>query len=105
MIYIDENNNILDTVDLTKGYLVDYEWIDHPAIEQEGHFEYTELANGRLQTYIIDTPAQAAWREVTKQKYVLYSTSEEDLLKERVTELETQLTSYEESYTKGVQEA
>lgn len=105
MVYIDENNNVLEDVDLTKGYLIDCEWTDHPAIKQEGHFEYDDLVSGRLQKYVIDVPAQAAWREVTKQKYILYSTSEEDLLKERVTGLETQLTSYEESYAKGVQDA
>lgn len=105
MIYVDENGSSLESVDLTRGYLVDLEWIDHPAIRQEGHFEYEELAGGRVQSYVIDVPAQAAWREVTKQKYVLRPVQEEEALKERMAGLEAQMTAYEESYTEGVQEA
>ena len=39
MIYIDENGNNIDNYDLTIGYLVDHEWVDHPAVAQSGHYE------------------------------------------------------------------
>lgn len=73
MIYIDENGNQLESYDLTLGYLVDHEWVDHPAVVQSGHYEYDE---NNVQSYVIDVPATSPWREVTKQKYVLYTEAE-----------------------------
>lgn len=70
MIYIDENLNQIESYDLTLGYLVDYEWVDHPAIPQSGHYEYDK---NNVQSFVIDQPAVGAWREVTKQQYVLYT--------------------------------
>ena len=72
MVYIDENNNQIDNYDLTLGYLVDHEWIDHPAVTQSGHYEY----KGNVQTFVVDVPATPAWREVTTQKYILYTEAE-----------------------------
>ena len=72
MIYIDENNNQINDYDLALGHLVDHEWIDHPAVVQSGHYEYKD----NVQTFVIDVPATPAWREVTKQKYVLYTEAE-----------------------------
>lgn len=72
MIYIDENNNQIDNYDLALGYLVDHEWIDHSAIAQSGHYEY--ISN--VQTFVVDVPATPAWREVTTQKYILYTEAE-----------------------------
>lgn len=72
MVYIDENNNQIDHYDLTLGYLVDHEWIDHPAIAQSGHYEYM----GNVQTFVVDVPATPAWREVTAQKYISYTEAE-----------------------------
>lgn len=77
MVYIDENGAVLETVDLSKGYLVDAGWVDHPAVPQKGHFEYEALpGGGRLQRYVVDTPYQPAYREVTTQKYILYTEEE-----------------------------
>ena len=96
MIYVDGNGNVLEFVNLSIGYLEDLEWIDHDAEPEQGHYEYEDLIRtitdilppedpdgepveverteivGQLQKYIIDSPAKAAWREVTKQKYILY---------------------------------
>ena len=72
MTYFDENGNQIESYDLKLGYLVDYEWIDHPAVAQSGHYEY----NGVTQTFVVDVPAAPAWREVTAQKYVLYTEAE-----------------------------
>lgn len=72
MIYIDENGNNIDNYDLTIGYLVDHEWVDHPAVAQSGHYEYSN----NIQTFIIDGPATPTWREITTQKYVLYTEAE-----------------------------
>ena len=72
MIYIDENNNQINDYDLTLGYLVDHEWIDHPAVAQSGHYEYQD----NVQTFIVDVQATPAWREVTTQRFVLYTEAE-----------------------------
>ena len=96
MIYADGNGNVLEFVNLSIGYLEDLEWIDHDAEPEQGHYEYKDLIRtvtdilppedpdgepveverteivGQLQKYIIDSHAKAAWREVTKQKYILY---------------------------------
>ena len=87
MIYIDENGNQIETYDLTLGYLVDHEWVDHPEQKQIGHYDYTksvireadeenEEEYHLIQKYVIDTPYVGAWREVTAQKYVLYTEAE-----------------------------
>lgn len=77
MVYVDENGKILDSVDLTLGYLVDEEWEDHPQQQQEGHYEYEDNEAGcRTMTFVVDKEAKSAWREVTVQKYVLYTEDE-----------------------------
>lgn len=77
MLYIDENGKQIENPDLSLGYLVDAQWTDHPAQEQQGHYEYANTAmGGRVQTFVIDQPASAAWREVTAQKYILYTEDE-----------------------------
>lgn len=79
MVYINENGEQIESYDLTKGHLVDAEWIDHPVIDEVGHYEYEDLeGGGQLQKYIVDTPFHPAWREVTVMKYILYT--EEELM-------------------------
>lgn len=74
MVYIDENGAVLESVDLSKGYLEDAEWVDHAEVPQQGHFEYEDLnGGGKLQKYIVDVEYKAAWREVTAQRYILYT--------------------------------
>lgn len=81
MVYIDETGAVLGSVDLKKGYLEDVEWIDHPEVPQEGHYEYEALeGGGRLQRYVVDVPYQSAYREVTVQKYIPYTQEELDVL-------------------------
>lgn len=118
MIYIDENGAEITNYDLTKGYLVDGEHVDHPEISEKGHYEYEPLAGGgRLQKYIIDTPYQPAYREVTVQKYIRYTTEELELLAKadyagRLDALESNVEqhdeafkSYIDAYNEGVQNA
>ena len=77
MVYVDENGTQIENPDLTLGYLVDHEWVDHPAQEQTGHYDYVESEDGYLlQMFVVDSPASSAWREVTKQKYVKYTDEE-----------------------------
>ena len=76
MVYVDENGVQIENPDLSLGYLVDAEFVDHPAQAQEGHYEYD---NG-VQTFVVDQPAAAAWREVTAQRYVLYTQEELDAM-------------------------
>lgn len=76
MIYIDESGMQIETPDLSRGYLVDHEWIDHPAQAQIGHYEYMEDEGARLQVYVVDTPAAPARREITAQKYIRYTEAE-----------------------------
>lgn len=106
MIYVGENGAVIESIDLSKGYLVDEEWIDHPAVQQEGHYEYA----GRVQTYVVDTPAAGAWREVTKQRFIPYTQEELTAIERkkydaRLESLESQLAAYETAYTQGVNEA
>ena len=72
MVYIDENGVQIENPDLSRGHLVDAEWVDHPAQDQKGHYEYK---NG-VQTFVVDQPAASAWREVTVQCYVPYTEEE-----------------------------
>ena len=82
MVYVDESGAILESVDLSLGYLEDAEWVDHPEVEEVGHYEYEDLeGGGQLQKYIVDTPYQAAWREVTKQRYIPYTEEELEAMK------------------------
>lgn len=76
MVYIDETGVQIENPDLSIGYLVDAEWLDHPAQEQKGHYEYE---NG-IQTFVVDQPAASAWSEVTVQRYVLYTEEELDAM-------------------------
>lgn len=77
MVYVDENGMQIESPDLTLGYLVDHEWVDHPAQEQTGHYDYVESEDGHLlQMFVVDSPASSAWREVTVQKYIRYTEDE-----------------------------
>ena len=77
MIYIDVNGNQIETFDLSKGYLVDAQWVDHPEVQEEGHYEYTTLPDGgRKQTYVADAEYCPAWREVTVKQYIPYTDEE-----------------------------
>ena len=77
MKYIDEQGKPLDRVDLSLGRLEDAEWVDHPEVQEVGHYKYEPLdGGGQLQRYVIDTPYQAAWREVTVQRYIRYTPEE-----------------------------
>lgn len=89
MVYVDENGIQIENPDLTAGYLEDIDWVDHAAVAQTGHYEYAELAGGgMLQTYVVDTPAQAAYREVTKQRYIPYDTTGQEDTQQRLAALE-----------------
>lgn len=92
MVYINESGAQIASYDLTKGYLVDAEWVDHPAVEQVGHYEYK---NG-VQFFVVDTPAQAARREVTVQKFVLYT--EEELAQMNAPTIEERVSALEEAF-------
>lgn len=82
MVYVDEIGAVLESVDLSKGYLEDAEWVDHPEVPEVAHFEYEELkGGGRLQKHVVDTPYQPAWREVTKQRYIPYTEEELEAMK------------------------
>lgn len=82
MVYVDENGQVLESVDLTLGYLEDAEWTEHPEIPQRVHYEYEALrGGGRLQRAVVDTPYTPAWREVTKQRYVPYTDEELALMR------------------------
>ena len=48
MKYVDTNGVEIESFDLSKGKLVDFEWIDHPEVKQEGHFKYKTLGGGGL---------------------------------------------------------
>lgn len=77
MVYVDETGVELESVDLTLGYLVDDQWVDHPAQAQQGHYEYTDTQDGGVvQNFVVDVPASPAWREVTVRKYILYTQDE-----------------------------
>jgi hypothetical protein len=77
MIYIDVNGNQIETFDLTKGYLVDVEWLDHPEVPQDGHYEYEPLEEGgKRQTYVVDAEYCPAWREVTVKQFIPYTEEE-----------------------------
>jgi hypothetical protein len=117
MVYIDENGAEIESFDLKKGYLVDEEWIDHPAIPEVGHYEYEPLTNGgRRQKYVVDEEGIPAWREVTKQKYVLYQQEEQTETDDdyaaqiaaqdaKIQELIERELEYEMAYQEGVQMA
>ena len=105
MVYVDENGAVLEDVDLTKGYLVDEEWVDHPAVKQKGHYEYAETeTGGRVQTFVVDTPASSAWREVTKRRYIPYTEEELETIERgkygvRLDALEAQAKAHDEVLT------
>ena len=105
MVYVDESGNQIENPDLSLGYLVDAEWVDHPAQVQEGHYKYVETeTGGKVQTFVVDKPAASAWREVTVQRYVLYTEAElEAIAREdysaRLDVLEAQTQSHSELLT------
>ena len=86
MKIIDENGAVIETPDLTLGYLVDdTEPVEHPAVEgveEVSHYEtVAEYPNGgRDVRKVIDVPgvpAQAAWTEqVPVQRYIRYTEDE-----------------------------
>lgn len=118
MKYIDEEGNELAGVDLTAGYLVDAEWIDHAEVSQEEHYEYTDLAGGgQRQKAVIDVPYAPAWREVTAQRYIPYTQEQLAELARRnyaqrldghdaeIQALNNQREAWETAYREGVQGA
>ena len=81
MVIVDEAGNVLESVDLSLGHLEDAEWKTHPEVPERGHYEYKRLETGAtVQEYVIDTPKQATWREVVKQKYIPYTDDEMALM-------------------------
>ena len=86
MKIIDESGAVIESPDLTLGYLTnDTEKITHPAVEGvEELFHYETVAEypngGRDVRKVIDVPgvpAQAAWTEqVPIQKYIRYTAEE-----------------------------
>lgn len=111
MKYIDEHGRPLERVDLNLGRLEDAEWVDHPEVEEIGRYEYEPLdGGGYLQRYVIDTPYQAAWREVTVQRYIRYTPEELEAIAAgdyagRLNRLEAAAKEYERAYWQGVNEA
>ena len=86
MKIIDENGAVVESPDLTLGYLMDdTEPVEHPAVkgvEEVSHYEtVTEYpGGGRDVRKVIDVPgvpAQAAWTEqVPVQRYIRYTAEE-----------------------------
>ena len=86
MKIIDENGAVVESPDLTLGYLMDdTEPVEHPAVkgvEEVSHYEtVTEYpGGGRDVRKVIDVPgvpAQAAWTEqVPVQRYIRYTDEE-----------------------------
>lgn len=103
MVIVDEAGNVLESVDLSLGYLVDAEWKTHPEVPEKGHYEYKRTATGaNIQHYIIDTPKQAAWREAVKQRYIPFTDEELAAMKKsdhegRLSALETRAQAAEKS--------
>lgn len=92
MVYIDETGAQIESYDLTKGYLEDAEWIDHPAVKQAGHYEY---GKNDVQRYVIDTPARAARREVTVRRFVRYT--DEELAQRNAPTVEDRIAALEDA--------
>lgn len=118
MIYIDANGEQIESFDLTKGYLVDAEWVDHPEIRQEGHYAYGTLPEGgRVQAYVVDVEYCPAWREVTVKQYIPYSDEELQAMAARdylarldahevqIQAMADEQAAYEAAYLEGVQNA
>lgn len=112
MVYVDQDGNRIENPDLSKGFLVDREWIDHPGKQQQGHFEYERLPQGGIvQVYVVDEAAQGGWREVTVQTYIPYPEEDENAgadtqaLEERIGALEETVAGYEAAYAQGVEDA
>lgn len=111
MVYVDEGGNLLESVDLSLGRLEDHEWIDHPEISEEGHYEYADFEDGgQLQKYVIDIPYQAPYREVIVQKYILFTEEELEAIARgdysaRLDKLEGLQAEYLDAYKRGVQNA
>lgn len=86
MKIIDETGSVIESPDLTLGYLVDAtEEVEHPAVEgveEVSHYEtVAEYPNGGKDVRkVIDVPgvaAKAAWTEqVPIQKYIRYTDEE-----------------------------
>lgn len=111
MVYIDQNGDRLERVDLTLGYLEDAEWIDHGEVAGKHHYAYEALpGGGKLQKIVVDVPRQAAWREVTVQRYIPYTADELAAIARgeygaRLDKLEAHQAEYEAAYERGVQSA
>ena len=82
MIYYNESGHMIpaESIDLTKGYLVDKTIIHH---EAETHTERRELPGVTMIYTVVDKPA---WDEMTEQTYILYADhpSEQDKLEAQV---------------------
>lgn len=85
MTIIDENNNPIESPDLTLGWLKDDPEIIHheavEAVEPVTHYEYKTYPNGgRDRIMVVDVPgvaAKPAWDEtVPVQRYVRYTAEE-----------------------------
>ena len=86
MKIIDENGAVVESPDLTLGYLTtSTEEITHPAVEgveEQWHWEtVTEYPNGGKDVQkvidVLGVPAQAAWTEqVPVQRYIRYTEEE-----------------------------
>ena len=86
MKIIDENGAVVESPDLTLGYLMDdTEPVEHPAVEgveEVSHYEtVAEYPNGGKDVQrVVDVPgvpAQAAWTEqVPVQRYIRYTDEE-----------------------------
>lgn len=73
MVYVDRNGNEIKNPDLTRGYLVDHKWIEHPAKRRAGHYEYEKTPGGGvIQRYVVDEEGAPTWREATVQMYIPY---------------------------------
>lgn len=84
MVYIDENGEVLESVDLSLGRLEDVEVAEYPEIKEVGHYEYDDLeGGGRLQRYVIDVPYRPPRSEVVKQRYIPYTAEELEAIAKR----------------------
>ena len=100
MKILDEQNNVLESIDETKGYLVkDSLFVCHheavEAVEEQGHWEtIAEYPNGGKDVeWIVDVPAieaKEAWDEYEDiLRFVAYT--EKDIAERRIAELKQRL--------------
>ena len=68
-IYYDKNGNLLESPDLSAGWVEPREVVHHDAVEAITHKETLEFPGGCLTYTVTDTPEQAAWEEVVSYTY------------------------------------